>query len=196
MNINLRIHLSSILTIILCMVLWGCSNDVNTGDSNSDAVILENNNSESTTLPPVHPRFSSSDRNQNDILEDFEKPLWTYPSIKSEESFRSAEGVLFRKGIDKPFTGRVVERSPKGEVLLEASYLDGLPHGQQLRRFPDGAPALEAIFDRGVLSGVKTRWWTNGEIREEEYWSDGEFRGRRLWDDQGRLLKEEMIPGN
>ena len=55
-----------------------------------------------------------------------------------------------------------MERSPKGEVLLEASYLDGLPHGQQLRRFPDGAPALEAIFDRGVLSGVKTRWWTNG----------------------------------
>ena len=117
-------------------------------------------------------------------------------ALKSEESFRSAEGVLFRKGIDKPFTGRVVERSPKGEVLLEASYLDGLPHGQQLRRFPDGAPALEAIFDRGVLSGVKTRWWTNGEISEEEYWSDGEFRGRRLWDDQGRLLKEEMIPGN
>ena len=34
------------------MVLLGCSNDGNTGDSNSDAVILENNNSESTTLPP------------------------------------------------------------------------------------------------------------------------------------------------
>ena len=77
---------------------------------------------------------------------------------------------------------------------MESYYLEGLPHGQQLRRFENGNPALEAIFDNGVLSGVKSKWWENGNIREEEYWSEGEFFGRRLWDESGRMIREELVP--
>ena len=52
---------------------------------------------------------------------------------------------------------------------------------------------LEVIFDRGVLSGVKTRWWTNGEIKEEDTGAmevSGEDFGMIKAD-----CKEEMIKG-
>ena len=35
---------------------------------------------------------------------------------------------------------------------------------------------------------------TVGKIREEEYWSEGEFFGRRLWDQEGRMIREELVP--
>ena len=77
---------------------------------------------------------------------------------------------------------------------MDSSYLEGQPHGTQLRYFQNGKPALEATFDNGRLSGIKSRWWESGLFREEEYWSDGNYRGRRLWDESGRLTKEEMLP--
>jgi antitoxin component YwqK of YwqJK toxin-antitoxin module len=52
---------------------------------------------------------------------------------------------------------------------------------------------MEAVFDRGVLTGIKTRWWKNGQIREEEYWDGGNYRGKKSWDDRGRVIKEERV---
>ena len=54
----------------------------------------------------------------------------------------------------------------------------------------------EASFDNGRLSGIKSRWWENGLIREEEYWVR-KVSGQRLWDESGRLAKNatlEVIP--
>ena len=139
-------------------------------------------------------RFVSKDRTEDQIIKDFPKPVRTYPSISQDEVEVHDGGVLYRKNINRPFTGRVIEKFKDGTVSLESSYLDGLPHGQQLRRFKSGKPALEAIFDQGILSGIKTKWWRNGNIREEEYWSEGKFFGRRLWDESGRMIREEMVP--
>ena len=63
----------------------------------------------------------------------------------------------------------------------------------QVKFFESGNRALEASFDQGVLSGVKTRWWKNGAVREEEYWDGGEYKGRKLWDETGRLIREELL---
>ena len=63
----------------------------------------------------------------------------------------------------------------------------------QVRYYENGKPALEATFDNGRLSGIKSRWWDNGLLREEEYWSEGKYQGRRLWDEVGRLTKEELL---
>jgi len=41
------------------------------------------------------------------------------------------------------------------------------------------------------LTGVKTKWWDDGRVREEEYWENGSYRGRSIWDESGRLVKEE-----
>ena len=139
-------------------------------------------------------RFVSNDRNKEQILSDYEKPIVSYPAITSSESSSGEDGLIYRDGIEAPFTGRIIDRFENGKVEMDSSYLEGQPHGTQLRYFQNGKPALEATFDNGRLSGIKSRWWESGLIREEEYWSDGNYRGRRLWDESGRLTKEEMLP--
>lgn len=127
------------------------------------------------------------------LMEDFQKPLHTYPRISNEESFSDSSGIVFRKGIEEPFTGRIVEYHKNGNISLDASYLDGVAHGIQAKYFESGVIALEAIFNKGILEGAKTRWWENGTLREEEYWNEGKYTGRKLWDNNGRLLREELV---
>ena len=139
-------------------------------------------------------RFITKDRKTEEILADYDKPLVSYPAISSNESSTGTDGLVYREGIETPFTGRIIDRFESGEIKLDSSYLEGQPHGMQVRYYDNGKPALEASFDNGRLSGIKSRWWENGLIREEEYWSEGKYRGRRLWDESGRLTKEEMLP--
>ena len=177
--------------LLLALFFSSCSDDkVIPIDFPSD---VSDSNSSNTDFE-VEPRFRSNDRTEEEIVNDFPKPVETYPLIEKEDVEILNGGILYRKNIDRPFTGRMLEKYDDGSIALESSYLDGLPHGQQLRRFENGKPALEAIFDQGVLSGVKTKWWENGKIREEEYWSGGEFFGRRLWDQEGRMIREELVP--
>ena len=187
-----------ILEILCCLfinlLLLSCS-DSNEGESTPKA---DNRLSQMGADLATEPEklFISKDRTENEIMTDFEKPLRSYPTISSAESKTGKDGLLYRDGLEVPFTGRLIGRFEDGSVSMEASYKDGLPHGPQIRRFPGGSPALEAIFDYGILSGIKTKWWRQGIIREEEYWSEGQYRGRRLWDQEGRLLREEIVPGS
>ena len=164
-------------------------------------------NQESGTKSPVKPnkeankqiesnsaRFISNDRKTEEILADYDKPLVSYPAISSNESSTGTDGLVYREGIETPFTGRIIDRFESGKIKMDSSYLEGQPHGMQVRYYDNGKPALEASFDNGRLSGIKSRWWENGLIREEEYWSEGKYRGRRLWDESGRLTKEEIQP--
>ena len=139
-------------------------------------------------------RFISKDRKTEEILADYDKPLVSYPAISSNESSTGTDGLVYREGIETPFTGRIIDRFESGKIKMDSSYLEGQPHGMQVRYYDNGKPALEASFDNGRLSGIKSRWWENGLIREEEYWSEGKYRGRRLWDESGRLTKEEILP--
>tara|TARA_B100001057_G_scaffold240075_1_gene240434 strand:+ start:1469 stop:2026 length:558 start_codon:yes stop_codon:yes gene_type:complete len=177
--------------LLLAFIFSSCSED-KVLPINPPADISDSNNSNIEV--EIRSRFSSNDRTEEEILNDFPKPIRAYPLIEKDDVEILNGGILYRKNIDRPFTGRMLEKYADGSIALESSYLDGLPHGQQLRRFENGKPALEAVFDQGVLSGVKTKWWENGKIREEEYWSEGEFFGRRLWDQDGRMIREELVP--
>ena len=136
---------------------------------------------------------AANESRKKQLLEDFAKPLQSYPLVESSMTKYENDGLLYRKGIPTPFSGRLVERNSLGTSTLEASFLDGHPHGQQVRRHPNGSISMEAVFDRGVLTGIKTRWWKNGQIREEEYWDGGNYRGKKSWDVSGRVIKEERV---
>ena len=103
------------------------------------------------------------------------------------------DGLLYRKGIDAPFSGRLFDESEDGVILLEVSFLEGKPHGAHIRRNRQNNITMEAFFDHGVLSGVKTKWWPNGLVNEEEYWDEGSYKGKKVWDETGRLLKDERV---
>lgn len=176
--------------LILSSFFFSCSSEQreDTHPSIDPAQDLTKGNEDSSA------RFITKDRKKEEILADYDKPLVSYPAISSNESSTGTDGLVYREGIETPFTGRIIDRFESGEIKMDSSYLDGQPHGMQVRYYGNGKPALEASFDNGRLSGIKSRWWENGLIREEEYWSEGKYRGRRLWDESGRLTKEEMLP--
>jgi antitoxin component YwqK of YwqJK toxin-antitoxin module len=127
---------------------------------------------------------------KNSILHQFDKPLHSYPKIESSMTEYGKDGLLYRKGVAGPFSGTVVNLDENRVALLEASFLQGQPHGVQLRRNKNGGIIMEALMNRGILTGVKTKWWDNGSVKEEEYWGNGSYKGRSVWDEQGRLVKE------
>ena len=150
---------------------------------------------EAEELVREEPRFLSSDRDLDEIMEDFSGSIDTFPTVDQGETEMRKNGRLYRRGIeDEPFSGTVVESFPDGSLSLSTTFYQGKPHGFQKRTFPGGAMASEIFFDKGMLSGTKSKWWKTGGIREEEYWSNGKFRGRRLWDEAGRLIREEIVP--
>jgi hypothetical protein len=127
------------------------------------------------------------------LLEGFPKPLSSYPLVETSSAKYGKNGLLYRNGIDLPFSGRIIQRNSSGIIILEASFLNGLPHGRHLRKNADGRILMESFFNRGILSGRKTKWWENGRESEIEYWENGQYLGKKVWDVDGRLLRAEMV---
>jgi len=180
---------------ILLIHLLSCGEDVSTGfgpdvDKPSLSVVLSPEQVKERA-PGVQIRERVNKGVSKKILNEFEKPLHTYPLLDHTMVEYGKDGLLYRKGVDGPFSGRMIHMGQGGDSILEASFLDGRPHGAQIRKNKDGRVIMEAWMDRGVLTGVKTKWWDDGRVREEEYWENGSYRGRSIWDESGRLVKEE-----
>ena len=176
------------------LLIAGCSDD---GDR--EVVVppkrMDKPEPNEPVIPREEPRFFSNDRNLEEIMEDFSGSIETFPTVDQGETIMKKNGRLYRRGIeDEPFTGTVVEAFPDGSLSLSTTFYQGKPHGFQKRSFPGGVMASEIFFDKGMLAGTGSKWWENGQIREEEYWSNGKFMGRRLWDEAGRLIREEIVP--
>ena len=83
-----------------------------------------------------------------ELLKNFDKLLRFYPLIDAEMIRYSKSGLVYRVGMNDPFTGRVQKEGDGGVIQFQASFLKGVPHGLHLRRFDNGKPSMESIFDR------------------------------------------------
>ena len=185
-----------ILGFILCLGLFGCGSEEPEKvkkpfpDPIPDLVV----SSEPMADTPDLTYIPGPDRDASEIMRDFGKSLSSLPVLDANQSVTGKDGKIYFPGEKGSlFTGKLRELYPDGRPAFESSYLEGVPHGNQLRWHESGHLALESLFENGRLVGMKTRWWPDGRKREEEYWSDGRFRGRRLWDSDGRLTREELV---
>jgi len=190
------VNVVRILGFVLFLGLLGCGSDEPeevkpvSPDLAPDSVVSREPKPDVPDLTYI----PGSDRDASEIMRDFGQPISTLPVMDSNQSVLGQDGkVYFPDGEGGLFTGKLRELYPDGRPAFESSYLEGVPHGNQLRWHESGHLALESLFEHGRLVGVKTRWWPDGRKREEEYWSDGRFRGRRLWDSLGRLTREELM---
>ena len=144
--------------------------------------------------------YSKNERNNqilHDIYAELEKPLISYPVVNQSDTEYKKDGLLYRKSLMIPFTGKVVLRGKDGFLSMRCVYYKGVPHGKMERFHSDARPLMEAVFIRGTLSGTKITWWDNGIIKEEEYWSEQQYQGKSVWDRSGRLIRKESIsPGS
>ena len=190
------VNLTRMLGFVLVLSLMGCGSDGPekakpfSTDSTPNLAVSR----EPITEAPDLTYIPGSDRDASEIMRDFGQPISTLPVMDSNQSVMGPDGKVYAPGDEGVlFTGKLRELYPDGRPAFESSYLEGVPHGNQLRWHESGHLALESLFEDGRLVGMKTRWWPDGRKREEEYWSDGRFRGRRLWDSDGRLTREELV---
>ncbi|MBL68727.1 MAG: hypothetical protein CMO74_09825 [Verrucomicrobiales bacterium] len=79
---------------------------------------------------------------------------------------------VFVKGEDKPYTGRVVDKFPNGNLREEMHVVEGRPHG------------------------TWTEWYANEKKQLEILYESGEVRRLRIWDPSGKLIERGQGKGN
>lgn len=115
-------------------------------------------------------------------------------SAKIDESKTMVRnGRLYNIGSDKPFTGFVTgisrgEDYRKGKFLFKKEYKDGLLDGRSFYYYPD--KTIESIepYINGVLNGVVTRYYDNGQLKARLHFVDGYRgggKGEMFWNKDG-----------
>ncbi len=195
---NVNNHCKGGLFLLLAFV-WGCGTEdvVDVPDprpvqkpASADTFRLPVQEPPPVDLTPVE----VDDRTAADIMMAFHRPAGDLPVLETNQTRLGGDGLLYIGEVEgAPYTGKVRELFADGRPSFESTYLNGNLHGRQLRWHENGYLAVDALFEKGRIVGVKRRWWPDGRKREEEYWSNGRFRGRRLWDEDGQLMREELV---
>ncbi len=121
-------------------------------------------------------------------------------SLQRVESDRVVDlGRLIPKGLLKcdpatrePFTGLAVEYWPNGKKKVEVDYLDGKPHGREIRWYENGRKKSEIECREGVAHGKAVSWYGNGRKESEAQWDDGKRQGRSAWWYENGQMGEEL----
>ena len=177
--------------IACCLTLAvGCSTEKKSGDKKKSSA----SNTKTKIGWSASGEFHSADRSLIQLFNDFEKPITFYPVIVSTDGEYRQDNLFYRKGVNTPFSGKVVEYHKGGKKKSESIFYRGVPHGPQRTFYQNKIKSSEIIYDLGIMSGVHSKWWSNGKIKEEEYWSGGEYFGGKTWDGTGRLIRQIRVP--
>lgn len=90
-------------------------------------------------------------------------------------------------------TGRIDGRqrkwTAKGILLEQASWRDGVPHGDTDRWTPEGALVEHLHYREGKLQGLQFAWYPDGSLASRGEYADGVPVGRHeAWAEDGQLL--------
>lgn len=116
---------------------------------------------------------------------------------------REVDGHMLVGGV--PFTGRLIERFPNGNIYLNTGYVDGikngyeyqfaftgarqmvwhyvggLKHGRQTGWFIEGPIRFMHSFDFGLLHGTQTDWYMTGEMFNQQVYDHGVEVARKVF---------------
>lgn len=106
-------------------------------------------------------------------------------------------GLLFRKGEDKPFSGVVLGKSiregyRRQPVTFKKEYKNGLLQGRSYFYYGNGKIESIEPYEKGILNGVVTRYYENGQIKARLHFVDGMrggVKGEMFWDKEGNKIK-------
>jgi antitoxin component YwqK of YwqJK toxin-antitoxin module len=95
------------------------------------------------------------------------------------------DGLMFEPKREKPFTGKyVIYWDDVDEKKKEAiNYKNGILDGLYTKWYENGQKSVEANFKNGKLYGLETVWCENGQKKYELNWKDDEgdsLRSRKI----------------
>ena len=102
------------------------------------------------------------------------------------------EGVIYLKGSDTPYTGKVFRLYKNGQKQGELNLKNGKPDGVIKSWYEDGKREMESNWIKGKLNGLQLGWHKNGQKATEGNLKDGKENGVQIaWHENGQKAIEE-----
>jgi antitoxin component YwqK of YwqJK toxin-antitoxin module len=113
---------------------------------------------------------------------------------KSETIIR--KGIVYQKGVEKPFTGFVTGRAREGYrpqiYRYKKQYKDGILNGNTKFWYPNEKLESEEPYVNGQINGIVVRYYRNGQMKARIPMKNGMrggSAGELFWDKNGKLTK-------
>ena len=103
----------------------------------------------------------------------------------NEEELERREGIMYLKGSDAPYTGKVYGLYPNGHKEYETDFWNGKKDGIDTAWYENGNKKEEAIWKNGKQDDLQTRWYENGQKKGEATFKDDELISGKLWNSKG-----------
>jgi len=103
------------------------------------------------------------------------------------EEVEEREDIVYLKGSDTPYTGKVFALHPNGQKAEEANIKDGKPDGLAVGWYEDGQKKGEGNWKDGKKDGLFVEWHENGQKKLEGNYKDNKgIKGSsKFWNNKG-----------
>jgi len=91
------------------------------------------------------------------------------------------DGLWYQKKGQQPFSGRVEEKYPDGQLAAVMTLYDGLKDGPYKLWYQSGQKQLEVVFRNGKMHGVGREWYENRQDRREIHYDEGQRKALKEW---------------
>ena len=109
------------------------------------------------------------------------------PEGVNVEKIEERKGIIYLKGSDTPYTGKVFTLFGNGQKLSEGNWKDGKKEGLSVVWHENGQKKLEGNYKDGEMYGLWTLRHENGQKAEERNYKDGEVvkGSAKYWNSKG-----------
>ena len=128
-------------------------------------------------------------KEDNEFISSLSKP----DGINVDE-LKEVEGIMWLKGPDIPYTGKVFGLYPNGQKEYETVFLMGEENGKDTAWYADGSKKEEGNWMNGKRDGIWVKWFQNGQKKMQGHFKDGKEDGLQTrWYENGQKKNEANI---
>ena len=126
-------------------------------------------------------------KEDNEFIGSLAKPEEVTSKVDgvNTDELENREGIIYLKGSETPYTGKVFDLWKNGKKRWEANYKDGKKEGLEVQCYENGQKRVETNSKDGM--DKITFWYKNGQKEGEENYKDGAFDGLQTrWHENGK----------
>ena len=105
------------------------------------------------------------------------------------EEVEEREDIVYLKGSDTPYTGKVFRFHENGQMARETSWKEGKQDGLGVTWYENGQKKSEGNYKDGKKDGVWTQWHESGRKSMESHYKDGVGSDIKAWRATGELIE-------
>ena len=107
------------------------------------------------------------------------------PEGVNRKELEVREGILYLKGSETPYTGRIFLLHDNEQMSREAYIKEGKQVGTETHWYENGQKNKEMNLKDGKQDGLMMGWHENGKKAVEANFKDGELISEKYWNSKG-----------